>query len=206
MNIVVFGASGGTGLEVVKRLLGKDYRVVAFVRDPARFPFKDSERLAAFRGDVLNQEQVDAVIAGCDAVVSVLGAKLTNKNTFICSKGIRNIIAAMKKTGAKRLIAQSAYGVKETRKGFGVGLAWFVLGDIMRDKELMEDEIERSGLDWTIVRPVKLTNGRFTGAARRGTDLKIRFPYSISRTDVADFIVSELVDQRYVKQKVIISD
>ena len=206
MNIVVFGASGGTGLEVVKRLLGKDYRVVAFVRDPARFPFEDSERLAAFRGDVLNQEQVDAVIAGCDAVVSVLGGRLSSRDTFVCSKGVKNIIAAMEKTGARRLIAQSAYGVKETRKGIGVGLAWLILGDLMRDKELMEDEIERSDRDWTIIRPVKLTYGRFTGTYRHGTDLKIRFPFSVSRADVADFIVSEFVDQRYVKQKVIVSN
>ena len=112
----------------------------------------------------------------------------------------------MQKFGIKRLIVQSAYGVKETKKGIGAKLAWLMLGNIMKDKEIMEDEIEKSGLNWTIVRPVKLNNGKLTKHYRYDVDLKIRFPYVISRANVADFIISQLENPTCIKKKIIISN
>ncbi len=192
-------------MEITKQTLQKGYRTVAFVQNPTAFPLKN-KNLEIFQGDALNYNQVENAINGCEAVISVLGVKLSSKDKFICSKSSKNIIAAMQKFGIKRLIVQSAYGVKETKKGIGAKLAWLMLGNIMKDKEIMEDEIEKSGLNWTIVRPVKLNNGKLTKHYRYDVDLKIRFPYVISRANVADFIISQLENPTCIKKKIIISN
>ncbi|MDA8324756.1 MAG: SDR family oxidoreductase, partial [Nitrospiraceae bacterium] len=107
--------------------------------------------------------------------------------------------AVMKKYGVKRLIVESAYGAGNTRnKGFYARVLWLVIRDRIKDKEAMEREIEGSGLEWVLARPVALTEGEKTGSYRAGPDLKLGFFPKVSRADVADFMLSQLKSVKFV--------
>ena len=109
MKIVIFGAAGGTGRDVVEQALALGHEVTAFDRYPAALPL-EHPRLTKVQGDIFNMAQVEAAIAGQDAAVCVLGVgpQVTQP---VCSTGTRHIIAAMQKYGVKRFICQSAFAV-----------------------------------------------------------------------------------------------
>jgi len=203
MKTVVFGASGRTGVELVNQALVKGHNVVAFVRNPAKFRIHH-KNLSVVEGNVLNKGQVENAVNGCDGVLFAVGVKPW-KEKPICTEGIRNVIAAMQKHNVRRLVAESAHGVKETRKGFYGRLLWIGIKDIMRDKETMEDAITASQLDWVIVRPTILTQGSMTGKYRVGQDLRVGILPRISRADVADFMLKQLKDNKYLRQAPTIS-
>ncbi len=203
MRTVVFGASGRTGVELVNQALDQDHNVVAFVRNPAKFQIHH-KKLSVAEGNVLNKEQVENAVNGCDGVLFAVGTKPW-KEKPICTEGIKHVIAAMRKHNVRRLVAESAYGVKETRKGFYGRLLWIGIKDIMKDKETMEDAITASQLDWVIVRPTILTQGAKTGKYREGQDLRVSILPRISRADVADFMLKQLQDDTYLHQAPTIS-
>ena len=163
------------------------------------------ENLSIFKGDVLHTEEVDAAVTWQDAVLSALGLTKGSPKT-ICADGVKNIIAAMKKHGVKRLIVESAYGVGNTRnKVFYARVLWLIIKDRIKDKEAMEREIEGSGLEWVIARPVALTDGQKTGLYRAGLDLKLSFFPRVSRADVADFMLSQLESGKFLHEMPIVS-
>lgn len=197
MRIVIFGASGRTGRHLVRQALERGHFVTAFVRNPAKMDVSH-ENLSIFKGNVLHPEEVDAAVRGKDAVLSALGLTRGSPKT-ICADGIRNIISAMKKHGVKHLVVESAYGAGNTRsKGFYARVLWLIIKDRIKDKEEMEREIEGSGLEWVIARPVALTDGERTASYRAGADLKLSFSPRVSRADVADFMLSQLVSVEFV--------
>ncbi|MDA8089486.1 MAG: SDR family oxidoreductase [Nitrospiraceae bacterium] len=199
MKIVIFGASGRTGRHLVRQALDRGHAVTAFVRNPAKMDVSH-ENLSIFKGNVLHLGEVDAAVKEQDAVLSALGFTKGTPKT-ICADGLRNIIAAMKKHGVKRLIVESAYGAGNTRnKGFYARVLWLIIKDRILDKEEMEREIEGSGLEWVIARPVALTEGEKTGSYRAGLDLKLGFFPRVSRADVADFMLSQLDDDKFVRE------
>nr|MDA8171876.1 NAD(P)H-binding protein [Nitrospiraceae bacterium] len=179
--------------------LDRGYAVTAFVRNQAKMDVSH-KNLSIFQGDVLHPEEVDAAVKEQDAVLSALGLTKGSPKT-ICADGIRNIIAAMKKYEVKRLVVESACGVGNTRnKGFYARVLWLIIRDRIKDKEEMEREIEESGLEWVIARPVALTNGEKTGSYRAGPDLKLGFFPRVSRADVADFMLSRLESDKFVHE------
>ena len=142
-------------------------------------------------GEFGQQDIVARVVAGQDAVISALGTNDKGPVT-VCTDGVRTVLAAMKTQEVRRLVVVSAHGAAESRDRSLYALAvWAALKNKMRDKESMEALIRASDVDWTIVRPPALTNGRSTGAYRTGTDLKIRITSRISRADLADFLIKE---------------
>jgi len=110
--------------------------------------------------------------------------------------------------GIRRLVFMSAFGVGVTRRDtpllprIAIRLP---LRDIYDDKEVGDEVVLGSGLDWTIVYPTALTNAPATDAYRVGERLALRGFPKVSRADVADFIVSQIVDDRYLRQQVLIS-
>lgn len=198
MRIVIFGASGRTGLELVNQALGQDHNVLAFVRNPAKFQIRHTN-LSIFEGNILNKDQVANAVNGCDGVLFAIGVKPV-KERPICTEGIKNVIASMQKHNAQRLVVESAYGVKETRKGIYGRLLWVIIKDIMRDKEEMEDAVIASQLNWVIVRPTILTKGPKRGTYRVGQNLRLGILPKISRADVADFMLKQLQDNTYIHQ------
>jgi putative NADH-flavin reductase len=204
MKILIIGATGGTGRAIVEQALEKRHAVTAFVRNPAKMSIAH-ERLVVVKGNVLDYDSVEHAVQGHDAVVSALGHKQFFLKNTILSNGTKNIIRAMEKHKVKRLIFESSLGVGDSRGRLGLYYTLFVIPFIIffyyKDKELAERYIMESSLDWTIVRPGQLTNGKKRGVYREGLNVGNWFSsVRISRADVADFMLKQLTDNSYLKK------
>lgn len=204
MKILIFGASGATGQNLVSQALMQKHSVTAFVRSPSKFPIHN-ENINIFQGDVGDYQRVNEAIRNQEGVISALGASTPFKRDFTLIRGIQNIVTAMKEQKIRRFIYQSYLGVKEYRDELGFLIDKIVpvlLKNSITDHEAKEDLIIKSDLDWTIVRPPLLTNGSFKGSYRRGEHIKSSsvFPV-ISRADVAHFILNQLTDKNYLHKK-----
>ena len=204
MSITVLGASGGTGKALVRVALAKGKDVKAFVRDPAAVSPHD--RLQIIQGNARDRAAVSRAIAPADLVVVSLGnSQSPFKRLFgaqrtttpdICEVGTQNVIEAMLATGANRLVVVSAFGVGDTRDKASLLVKLFyrlLLREQMADKERQEPLVKSSGLNWTIVHPVALTDKPPTGRWMASRTGETSSP-EISRDDVAAFIVEELYE------------
>jgi putative NADH-flavin reductase len=194
MRILVFGATGPLGRHVVDRALSAGHRVTAFVRAPGRLDPRPGLREAA--GDVLDADAVAAAVPGQDAVISALGHSRPSPEGRDLYPGASHIIEAMKAARVSRLIWISSHGVGDSR-----GRSGFVFERIfvplrlraeLADKEREEALVTASDLDWTIIRPARLTNGPRTGRLLAEPRLRISIRNSVSRADVAGFVLTEL--------------
>ena len=197
MKVVIFGASGGTGRHLVTAALRQRHEVTAFVRSPADFGMAGAN-LAVFTGNVTDARAVERAIRGQDAVISVLGNSRPGRPDPAVVQGIRHVLDAMRSHGVRRIVYQSFVGVSESRRHAGPFIrlvAARLLRHEIADHETKEALVRASALDWTIVRPPKLTNGRATGQVRSGEHIPARafFP-RLSRADVAAFMLGRLDD------------
>jgi putative NADH-flavin reductase len=206
MELVIFGASGKTGVELVKQALEKEYAVTAFVRDPSRLPIKETQ-LDLFTGDVLDPEAVAGSVQGKDAVVCVLGSSDLKKTT-IRATGTANIIQAMKQNGVQRLVVVTAMGTGDswdTLSSTGKFLYATLLKSSREDHEAQEKVVKESGLDWTIIRPSGLTDEPGTGRYEVGENIPAKTS-RIARADVADLILKELEQNAFMGKAVTITN
>lgn len=201
MNIAVFGATGGTGQQVVQQALAAGHSVTALVRDPSRLAAQD-ERLTVVEGDVLDRAKVDETVSGADVVIVSLG-NTSNNPDYIVSRGTEVIVDAMTAAGIPmRLIVVSSLGVGESRDQVPFAFKMLmntVLKKAMDDKERQEALVKASGFDWIIVRPGGLTNGPATGSYKAGVDVRLTAG-QVSRADVAAFVLQQLDDDTYLRQ------
>ena len=208
-KIVVFGATGGTGRQVVEQALRAGHQVTAVVRNPAAFLVQHPQ-LVIWQGDVLQPVDFKAVLAGADAVVSCLGIH-GRKPTTVYSEGVRNIAQAMHQVGVTRIICLSSVAVViPPRSSLLVKLVtryilWTLLPHTYEDMRRMEAWLRESDLDWTVVRPPQLTNTKRTGNYRTTINEPIRKPSKISRADLAHYLVKHLTDEKTIKAKIEIS-
>ena len=206
MNLLIVGATGGTGRALVEQALAQGHSVTAFARKPRKVR-TTHERLTIMEGNVLDYASLDRAVKGKDAVVSALGHKRWLIKTTILSEGTRNIMAAMEKQGVKLFICESSLGVGDSWGRLGLFYTLFIIPFIIffyfRDKARQEQFIKESSLDWVIVRPGQLTNGRKRGVYRHGQDVgSYIFGARISRADVADFMLEQLTDNSYIQKSV----
>jgi putative NADH-flavin reductase len=202
MNVLVFGASGGTGRELVKQALAQGHSVTAFVRDPTKFEIKHAN-LKVVQGEVANYESVARALQNQDAVICALGSSTPLRRDPTLIDGVRHIIKAMEQAGVQRLIYLSFLGIRDGRNQLSfLGkyiVAPLVLRNVVVDHEAKERLIKQSRLKWTIVRPPRLTNGQCTGAYRSGERIVANSMIpTISRADVADFMLKQLTDDTYL--------
>ena len=205
MKLLVFGASGKTGREVVRQALARGYVVTAFVRQTARLPIAHANlRLVA--GEISNPEAIARVVAGQTAVISTLGVGQPMTHDQAVIEGVRAIARAAEQASVERLLYLSFIGVHDSRDAAGFvlrQLATTLLRHEVADHEVKEAAIIASFVDWTIVRPPKLTNGRLTAAYRVGEDIRARSPLPLmSRADVADFMLRQLTDAAFIRKAV----
>jgi putative NADH-flavin reductase len=202
VKVLVFGAAGGTGRALVTQALAQAHEITAFVRTPAKFDMEHAG-LSVVRGDVVDAAAVERAVVGQDAVLCALGAATPLKRDPTLVSGVDNIVHAMERSGPHRLIYLSFLGVRGGREQLsllgGYVVAPLILRNIVADHEAKEGIISRSSLDWTIVRPPRLTNGPRTGSYRHGSDIKAASVVpTISRADVADFMLRQLDDHAYL--------
>ncbi|MGQ0542533.1 MAG: NAD(P)-dependent oxidoreductase [Blastocatellia bacterium] len=201
MKLAIFGSTGGTGRELVKQALEHGHYVTAFARTPGKLDAKH-EKLFVVQGDVLNLAAVEQAVIGQDAVICVLGA---GRKGNIRSDGTRNIILAMEKTGIRRLICQSSLGVGDSRANLNFWWKHVMFGMLLRpaysDHVRQEEFVKQSDLDWTIVRPAAFTEGPRTGEYRHGFSASDKaVTLKISCADVADFLINQLTDDKYLRK------
>ena len=204
MNILVIGSTGPQGREFVAQALGAGHAVRALARNPSAL--QSAPSLEVVRGDVFDPPSLDAAVHGQDAAVVILGVSFAaaRKPTNVFSQGTRNLITALKAACVRRLIVVSSFGVGDSGRDAGILERVFfalVVRGAYADKDLQEQAVRESGLDYTIVRPTRLTMGPGTGryTARVGPG---PVPSPIARADVARFILDALRTREYVGKTV----
>ncbi len=202
MKVIIFGSTGNTGRQVVKQALEQGHDVTAFARSPEKVEHKH-EKLQVIKGNVLDLPAVERAIEGQDVVICALGLSAVMDKSNLRANGTNNIIRAMEKNGVKRLICQSSDGVGDTRKAlpflYKYLIVPFILRRVFADHEIQENYVRKSGLEWTIVRPVALTNGEYTGSYQHGYSTEGKnITNKISRADTADFILKQLAEKIYL--------
>lgn len=194
MKLVVLGATGGTGLEIVRAALEKGHSVTAFARSAEKLkPFGD--RIDVSLGDLLNSAELAEAIRGHDAVLSGFGPRLPIAKTEkdLLHRFALSLTHAMHLAGVRRVVVESnAFLFKDSLIPHLFGRLFFP--SIVVDVTAMERVLRESGLDWTIVRPVELTNKPFTGKYRVREDHLPGRKLTISRADVADCLVKTATD------------
>jgi putative NADH-flavin reductase len=204
MKVVIFGASGGTGRELVRQALEKGHQVTAFVRDPARCP--ERERVRMVQGDVLDASDVAVAIAGQDAVLSALGSRTLGKSDLL-ARASANILNGMRAHGVRRLIVLGAAGALrsslkyqgEGRKLFFWLISHTMLKEPLADSAAQQKLIEASDVDYTIVLPPRLLDTPASGKYRVLPDGLPRGSFQIARADVAGFMLKQLQDHSFVR-------
>ena len=196
MRLLIFGASGPLGRAITTAALAAGHQVTAFVRTPGRLGSHPGLREVA--GDVLDAQAVAEAVPGHDAVISALGHGRPSPAGHDLHPGTAHIIAAMKAAGVSRLIWISSHGVGDARGHSGflfehIFVPWQLRAEFA-DKERQEALVTASDLDWTIIRPARLTNGPATGRLRAQPRLPVTIRDSISRADLAQFLLGELKD------------
>jgi putative NADH-flavin reductase len=203
MKVLVFGASGGTGRELLKQALNKGIEVTAFVREAAKIQDIQHPNLTVVTGNALNREDVGLAVAGHDAVLYAIGAG--PKRTTIREQGTRLLIEAMQAANVKRLVCLSSFGVGDSRTDLSFFTRYVVVGIFLRhafaDHERQEAVVKKCALDWTLVRPPHLKDGEHTGIYQHGLTLAFAdIKGWISRGDLADFMLKQLEDNRYIRR------
>src|SRR6266581_1264538 len=191
MKLLVLGATGGTGLEMVRQAIEHGHSVTAFVRSPERLkPF--ANRINIKQGNLLNSVELEAVVRGQDAVLSGFGPRLpvSKADANLLEQFGRALTTAMPRAGVRRVIVESvAFLFKDSIVPPAYLLGRLLFPTIVADASAMEKLFQESGLDWTIARPPELTDKPYTGKYRVREGHLPLFGFKISRADVADFMI-----------------
>jgi nucleoside-diphosphate-sugar epimerase len=164
MKIAVFGANGATGRILVENALARGHAIRAVTRHSGGFPVR-GEGLEIVRADVRDSSHLTEAIAGCDGVASVLGSSYSRNPITVYSLGTQAIVAAMKKTGCRRIIAVSSGLTYPPGPGYGFlfdrivhPLLHNVIGQTLyADMRAMEEFLRsQPDIDWTVIRPGRL--------------------------------------------------
>ena len=198
LKVVVFGATGGTGLEVCRQAAEAGHAVTAYVRNPDKLTVSHAN-IACVKGTLDDPAAVEAAVRDKDAVLLALGSRSLLTRDTVCSVGTRAILAAMKNTGVRRLVVCSSYGVGAENRHL---VPWFmriIIYHALADKDEQEADVQRSDTDWVIVRPVGLVDQPARGNAHVEPSGSLPVPsLRISRADVAAFMIGQLEDRTYV--------
>ncbi len=202
-RVLIVGATGGTGRQLVKQALERGHVVTALARDPSALHV-EHPRLTVLRGNVLDYPSVEAAVRGQDAVVSALGHKRFFGLTRTLSEGTRNVLHAMETHGVRRFVCETSLGIGASAWRMGLYYTFFVIPVILPfyfwDKTRQERLIAASSVDWVVVRPGALTNGAQRGGYRHGHTVgRLLWTVRISRADVAKFMLNQMSDNTYLR-------
>ncbi len=203
MKLVVLGATGSTGLEIVRQAMQRSHSVTAFVRSPERLkPLSD--RIIIKQGNLLDAAELEHVIQGHDAVLSAFGPRvpISKADANLLRQFAVALTSAMPRAGVRRLVVESvAFLFKDAIIPPAYLLGRLFFPGVVRDASAMEKVLEKSGLEWTIARPPKLTPKPYTGKYRVREGHLPPFGFSVSYADVADFMI-KVVENRSLIGKI----
>jgi uncharacterized protein YbjT (DUF2867 family) len=211
MKVLIFGATGPTGHDLVARALEKGHEVTAFARNPKGLKIDKQEGFSVFTGDVLQPTTVDRAMTGQQAVLCAIGPRARTGTgetpTNVVSVATRHILEAMGRSGTRRLISLSSVGVGDSKGKRQAGalfgffqesiLVPLFLKQEFADKEVQEDLVRNSTVEWVLVRPTSLVDRPAQGRFRITTSGEV-VPGRIARADVAAFMVDQLTSGEYL--------
>lgn len=207
MRILIIGGSRGTGALAARIALERNHQVTAFARHPGDLAL-DHPHLARVAGDFHDRASVAGAVAGHAAVIVTAASRSLRayrENPHYFSQGTRHVIDAMQARSVRRLVVLSAFGVGESRAVEGLLMDRLVISLLLRrpfeDHERQEEMVRASGLEWVIARPRRLTNGPARGRHVKTAAVE-KVPASISRADLASFLVEAAETQTWVGQTV----
>lgn len=207
-TVAIFGGSGATGKVLIYHALIRGIKARALVRNANSMDIK-SGLIEVIEGSLSNAGHVDFCLKGCDAAICAFGPRPPYTDIF-CEAATRNIVGSMHKLGIKRLVCQTGgmignYPANRTFP-FRLMLAMFNwrLPLAASDRTGQENVVKQSGLDWTIVKPSRLTNGKAKGRWHAGPDVRVSLLSSIARDDLAGFLLQEAFDPQFAGQAVFI--
>jgi len=199
MQIIVFGATGTIGREVVTEGLAQGHEITAFARRPERLGITHA-RLRSVAGDVLDANAVATAMAGHDAAVVTLG---DGARGGVRAAGTRHVVAAMHTHGVRRLVGLSTLGAGDSRSNLNFFWRRIMFGVLLKralaDHEAQEAVIRGSDLDWTIVRPASFTDALPDAHVRHGFDPSARdLSLKVPKVEVARFMLAQVRDLTYL--------
>lgn len=202
MKIVVFGANGGSGKQVVERALAAGHEVIAAVRRPEAYEARPGVR--AVKGDVLDPASIAAAIVGADAVISTFGPANNKEPGTLMSDGVKNLVAACEAAGVQKLVFESGLMTSDGRGlsmlgRLGLKMVGSMYSKMRDDKRIAEATIRASSLDYVIVRPPNLFDGPPRGTYVHGVDQRINPAKKLAHADVAELLVQAAHDARLVR-------
>jgi len=209
LKITVLGATGKTGLEIVRQGLAAGHEISVLARDPQRLG-EYLTKVRVVKGDSLDSDAIQNAILGSEAVLSALG-QVRGSPPDLLSRSATSIVGAMKKQKINRLIVLANMGSRDPNDRPGLynrlllSLLTIFRGSMARDTANETRIISESGLNWTIARASLLTDGPLTKTYKVGS-----FDRSagtrVSRGSVADFMISCAVNGNYIRAKPVISE
>ncbi len=209
MKLFVLGPTGGTGRQIVTQALDAGHTVTAFLRDRSTVA-TTHPLLTTVAGDVTaGGAAMAAAMRGHDAVISAIGRGKTFTSDNLIARSVPGILDAMHASGVRRLVFTSAIGVGDTFTQSPLLPKIFfrtLLRGIYADKLIGDELIRASALDWTIVQPVKLTDGPLTGRYRWAEHLALTGIPEVSRADTAHFILERINDRATFGKTLVIAD
>jgi putative NADH-flavin reductase len=204
MKLVVLGATGGTGLEIVRQAIEHGHSVTAFVREPERLKaFWD--RITVKQGDLLNSAELERVIQGQDAVLSGFGPRVpvSKADANLLQQFAAALTSAMPRAQVRRVVVESvAFLFRDSIVPPAYLFGRLFFPRTVADASAMERVLGESDLDWTILRPPELTDKPYTGKYHVREGHLPRFGFKISRADVADFMI-KVVENRSSIRKIV---
>ncbi len=205
-TVAIFGISGRTGQALAAGARARGWSVRSFGRISTASPMGAVMIHGVFEDAVRVQE----VVRDADAVCCVFGPRRPYTDIF-CASATRAVIAAMTATGRRRLLCVTGamVGHVPSRSRAMSGLVAFVhwsRPQMLRDRMEQEDAVVGSALDWTVVKPPRLTDGNPTGQVAAGPDVPVGLFSSISRADLGAFMLDAVGDPAFVRQRVIVKN
>ena len=208
MKLVVLGATGGTGLEIVRQAIEQGHSVTAFVRSPERLkPFDN--RITIKQGDLLNSAELAKAISGHDAILSGFGPRvpIAKADANLLRNFATALTTAMHHANVRRaIIVSTAFLFKDSIVPPTYLFGRLLFPGVVIDASAMEQIMMQSGLDWTIVRPPQLTDKPFTGKYRVRIGHLPGFGFKISRADVAHSFLKTVRDPASIRKIVGVSN
>jgi len=196
MKLLVLGATGGIGLELVKQAIEKRHEVTAFVRNPEALA-EFGDKITAIKGDLLSSWDLRNVIPGHDAILSGFGPRvpIVKDEHDLLTRFAAALTEAVKHTTLRRVLVVSvAFLFKDALLPPAYLLGKLFFPNVVRDTAAMEDRIAESELAWTLIRPPQLTDKPLTGKYRVREGHLPSLGLKISRADVTDYMLRALQD------------
>ena len=208
-TVAVFGATARTGAPLLRRLLDAGYAVRAQARTPDKLADAAREGVTVVRGDFTDYESVAETLAGADAVVNLVG-HVKGSPADLLRRGLANVALAMEREGLRRVVSLSGAGVPypgDEPKVADRAIRWVMrtfFARMLADAVEGANVLRASGLDYTLVRAPRLTDGEARGTVREGYVGQVGT--AITRADLAEFLVGVLRDGRYVGDEPVASN